>query len=108
MLIPVLFLAFGALCGLWLSVVGLLVTTVGLVFVCGLVSALVGWPLSPWMLFSSAVALQFGYFVSLATRIAVAHIVRLRLPKRDRAQGKRSTEFAPKLNPDQEATLDRR
>ncbi|GJE31714.1 hypothetical protein [Methylobacterium oxalidis] len=78
MLVASLFAIFGALCGLWLSVVGIAVTTVGLVAVCGLASYLLGGPFTPLLLLGCAVSLQVGYFLTLAVKSVVLHVRRMR------------------------------
>ncbi|MEA1832101.1 hypothetical protein U8607_08395 [Methylobacterium durans] len=78
MLVASLFAIFGALCGLWLTVVGIAVTTVGLIAICGLASYLLGGPLTPMLLLWCAIALQAGYFVTLACKTIVLHVRRMR------------------------------
>ncbi|MDR7039879.1 putative membrane protein [Methylobacterium sp. BE186] len=78
MLIPALFAVFGALCGLWLSVVGVAFTTLGLIVVCGLASYVFNGPLTPLLLLGCALSLQVGYVLTVALRSLVLHMRRVR------------------------------
>jgi hypothetical protein len=60
-----LFVAFGAISALYVTVVGFAVSSVALVGLLGLFAALLGGGVTGWLLWGSLVALQVGYAACL-------------------------------------------
>lgn len=60
-----LFAAFGIICGVYLSVVGFVVTSVVIFGFLGVLSAVMGGALTPSFLFFAFISAQVGYFLAL-------------------------------------------
>nr|WP_254803888.1 hypothetical protein [Methylobacterium sp.]USU34672.1 hypothetical protein NG677_23955 [Methylobacterium sp.] len=80
-----IFALFGGICGFYLSVVGFAITAIGVCLLVGIVSALLGGPYTPLLLFGTFITQQVGFFVSVMGRAVAAHIQRLRAHPSDSA-----------------------
>lgn len=98
MLIFGLFAAFGAFCGLWLSIVGFAITIVGLGVVCGTAGLLFGGSFTGLSIVYAIMALQLGYFASIAAMSLGKQILRSPSDSAHKGDEKSTTKISEKPN----------
>lgn len=80
-----LFAVFGGICGLYVSLIGFAITSIGICLLVGLVSTFAGGPFTPLLLLGAFIAQQVGYSLAVVGRGIALHVWRLRMHPRENA-----------------------